>query len=458
MSQPQPTFHQDNDHKDSTLLYGGALILLILGFVLAYQFVEPAPPKQLRISTGSPHNAYFQYASQYAEILTQQGITLQVDRSAGSVENLQRLADRETDIALVQGGIEHPASDQFRSLGSLYFEPLWLFYRKPLGLTQLTGLSGKRVAIGAEGSGTRAVALQLLHDNGIVMPTVSKPEAESTSQQNSTQLLPISGQPAVNALTSGDIDALFLVTSPTSELIQQLINHPDIELLSFSRADAYQRQHRFLSSVTLPEGVFDLAKNIPNRPIQLLAPTANLVVRDDFHPALTVLLLQAASQTHGQGGMFEQPSQFPSAHFTNFELNSDAERYHRAGPPFLQRYLPFWAANLIDRLIIMLVPIITLMIPLTKILPPTYRWRIRSRIYRWYGQLRELDFRTEQVTDAIQAQTLLDELACIEYDVMQVPVPKSYAENQYNLRLHLRLIRERLERKLIETGPHPGSQ
>lgn len=451
MSKPQP---QVTTHSDSFMLYGGALALLLLGFVLAYQFVEPAPPKQLRISTGSPQNAYFQYASQYAEILARQGIELQVDASAGSVENLQRLANKQTDIALVQGGIDHPDRDQFRSLGSLYFEPLWLFYRKSVALDKLTDLQGKKVAIGSEGSGTRAVALQLLNANGIDSPRDSGSGSSTVAalQKNrlKTQLKPIGGQPAVDALKAGELDALFIVTSPSSELIQQLITHPDIGLFSFRRAEAYQSQYHFLSSVTLPEGVFDLANNIPNRPIQLLAPTATLVTRSDFHPALTAQLLQAARQVHGQGGLFEQPGQFPSKRFINFELNPDAERYYRSGPPFLQRYLPFWAANLIDRLVIMLVPIITLMIPLTKVLPPTYRWRIRSRIYRWYGQLRELDFRAEQITDIDQAHALLADLARIEREVMQVAVPKSYAENQYNLRLHLRLIRERLEHKLVE--------
>ncbi|MEH6472984.1 MAG: TAXI family TRAP transporter solute-binding subunit [Halopseudomonas sp.] len=423
-------------HKDSYLLYGLGMVLLLAGFIFAYQFVEPAPPKELRLSTGSPQNAYYRYGGQYAEILAKQGIELEVVSSAGSVENLQRLADNEVDIALVQGGIGHQDSAEFRSLGSLYFEPLWLFYRKAVAVEHLTDLTGKRIAVGTEGSGTRPVALQLLQDNGI--------------DASSAELLDLSSAEAVQALSDGSLDALFMVTSPTSKLVQQLVATPSVGLLSFSRANAYQSKHSFLSSVTLPEGVFDMVNNIPDRPIHLLAPTATLVTRADFHPALSVLMLQVASEIHGQGGLFEQQGQFPSPRFVEFELSEDAERYYRSGPPFLQRYLPFWAANLIDRLVVMLIPIITLMIPLSKLLPPTYRWRIRSRIYRWYDQLRDLDARTDTASSASEIDALLEELAEVEKEVRQVPIPKSYADNQYNLRLHLQLIRDRLERKREE--------
>ncbi|MFT5721092.1 MAG: TRAP transporter TAXI family solute receptor [Motiliproteus sp.] len=420
--------------KDSYLLYGLGAILLLLGFVLAYQFVEPAPPTQLKLSTGSPQNTYYRYGHQYADFLARQGVELEVLSSAGSVENLQRLADHQVDIALVQGGIGHADSANLRSLGSLYFEPLWVFYREGIAVERLTDLVGKRIAVGSQGSGTRPVALQLLQDNGI--------------SADKAELLALSSQAAAEALAEGSLDALFMVTSPTSGLVRQLISNPSIRLLSFSRASAYQSKHGYLSSVTLPEGVFDLVNNIPDRPISLLAVTATLVVRADFHPALSVLLLQAATKIHGQGGLFEQAGQFPAARFVDFELNEEAERYYRSGPPFLQRYLPFWAANLVDRLVVMLIPIFTLMIPLMKILPPTYRWRIRSRIYRWYEQLRDLDVRTNDASSPAEIEALLQELIDVEHEVMQLPVPKSYADNQYNLRLHLQLIRGRLERKI----------
>ena len=439
MSNPSPTV-DPKPKNDSFWLYGGGLLLLVAGFWLAYQFVDPAPPKQLLIATGSPQNAYYRNAERYAERLAHEGIKLDILSTAGSVENLQKLVDGTVDIALVQGGIDHPQHERLRSLGSLYFEPLWLFHRQDQPLSRLTELSGKRIAVGAPGSGTRPVAMALLDNNGI-------------SAENS-ELLPLSSEQAAIGLIDGSVDALFLVTSAGSTLVQQLLASPEIELMSFTRAGAYRSKHEFLSSVTLPEGVFDLVNNIPNRSIELLAPAATLVVRNDFHPALAGLMLQIVSQVHGQGGLFEQPGEFPSSRYAQFQLSEDAQRYFRSGPPFLQRFLPFWAANLIDRLVVMLIPIVTLMIPLSKILPPTYRWRVRSRIYRWYDQIRDLDFRTEQVNEREEAMALRQELHAVEREIMQVPVPKSYAENQYNLRVHLRLIDDRLQQKIEQAQTH----
>ncbi len=417
---------------DHLLLYGAGALLILIGFIIAYQFVEPAPPDRIRMTTGHPGNAYYQFALQYQQALARNGITLEIMPSAGSVENLQRLHSGQADIAFIQGGIRDDSAHSLESLGSLYYEPLWLFHRKSAALDYLSGLKGQTISVGDPGSGTRAVALQLLNDNGV-------------DSSNSTLTSHVSDP--LNALLNGDVDAVFLVTSPSTTQIQTLIQHPDITLFHVQRAPAYLRRHSYLSSVTLAQGVIDPAQNSPAESITLLAPAATLVVNRQFHPALTALLLQAAQQIHGRHGLFANAGDFPAATHTDYPLNSDAERFYRAGPPFLQRYLPFWAANLIDRLMVMLVPLVTLMIPLVKILPPTYRWRVRSRIYRWYDQLRDLDFAVDALNNGTESATLFDRLHQLEKEIMDVEVPKSYADTQYNLRLHLRLIRERLERK-----------
>ncbi len=422
------------NQKEPFILYGAGVLLVVLGFVLAYQFVEPAPPDSIRIATGNPQNAYYRFAKEYQQALAAQGVRLEVISTAGSVENLQRLETGDVDIAFVQGGIEANPDSGLEALGSLYFEPLWLFHRNDIDIQRLTDLKQKRLAVGAGGSGTQSVVRQLLLDNGI--------------NSSNSELLPLADEEAVDALNNGEIDAVFFVTSPRSPLVNQLLKTTSVTLFSFDRAEGYQRLHRFLSSVTVPTGVIDMEHNIPDKTITLLAPAATLVVNREFHPALAVLMLEAATQSHGKGGLFEEPNQFPSREWVDYPLHEDAERFLKSGPPLLMRFLPFWAANLVDRLMVMLIPLITLMIPLAKVLPPTYRWRVRSRIYRWYDQLRDLDFKAESVTTGEQAQRLLDQLVEVEKDVMQVPVPKSYADTQYNLRLHFRLIRERLERKL----------
>ncbi len=425
---------EQHHRKESILIYGTGILLVLFGFILAYQFVEPAPPKTITIATGNPQNAYFQFASEYKESLHKQGIELNILSTAGSVENLELIQSGKADIAFVQGGIPKPETATLLALGSLYFEPLWVFYRDEIQFNRLSELNNLKLAVGKPGSGTRAVALQLLADNNIT--------------DNNSTFLPLSGTAAADALVNNEIDVFFAVTSAKSPVIKELLKQPGIKLFSFTRAEAYTRLHRYLSSVSVPTGIADLAKNIPDQDITLVAPAATLVVREDFHPALATLMLQAASNSHADGGLFEGIGQFPSKEFLDYEMHEDAERFLKSGPPFLQRFMPFWLANLVDRLIVMLVPLLTLMIPLAKVLPPTYRWRVRSRIYRWYDQLRSLDFRAEGISDKQQALQLLNELVDIEKDVMQVVVPKSYADAQYNLRLHIRLIRERLERTL----------
>ena len=286
------------------------------------------------------------------------------------------------------------------------------------------------MAIGPEGSGTRAVALQLLGDNSI-------------NTSNST-LLELSGRKAADALLGGQIDAAFFIASPRSPIVRALLDSTEIRLMDFKRADAYTRTHRFLSSVTLPQGVINLRQDIPDRETRLLAATANLVVHKQTHPALIDLLLQGATELHGPGGWFETAGEFPQPDYLVYPLSTDAKRFYDYGPPLLQRYLPFWAATLVDRLKVMLLPLIALMIPLIKIMPPIYRWRIRSRIYRWYREVLTLDKSVfQQGTDIHHA---IAELDAIEREVSKVSVPLSFAEELYDLRLHIALVREKLEK------------
>jgi hypothetical protein len=351
--------------------------------------------------------------------------------TAGSVENLALLRAGEVDVALVQGGLAAPADGELlEGLASLYHEPLWVFHTLGDDLVDLRGLAGKHLAVGAEGSGTRAVALPLLGQNGI--------------DAVSAVLRDVGGAAAVEALRSGVVDAAFFVAAPSAPLIADLLRDSEVQLLGFSRAEAYTRRFDYLSKVTLVAGQVDLAKGMPEADVPLVAPTANLVVSTEFHPALVTLLLQAASAVHAGGDGFTAPGTFPSAQHLDLPLNDAARRYHASGPPFLQRFLPFWAATLVDRLAVMLVPLLTLLLPLFKILPPTYRWRIRSRIYRWYRDLRQVEQRIYGGADADVTAWAEDELDRIEGEVSQINVPLSYADQLFNLRLHIRFVRREL--------------
>jgi TRAP transporter TAXI family solute receptor len=436
-SPPRP--RRDHGVRERWRLFGPAIALTLAGFIVAYQFVEPAPPSRIAIATGRAEGAYHGFAERYAEILARDGITLEVRATSGSLANLDLLADPASgiDLAFVQGGTGTPAATtDLRSLGSLYFEPLWIFTREQPSPRRIPALAGRRVATGGEGSGTRAVALQLLADNGLTDGVAT--------------LLPLGGNEAAEALLAGEVDAAFFVASPKAPVIARLLKAKDIRPMSLARAEAYARRYRFLSRVTLPEGVIDFARNIPDREIALLAPAATLVARAELHPALTVLLLEAAGQVHRAGGLFETPGAFPAPHHLDFPLNEAAGRYFEYGPPFLQRYMPFWAADLIDRLKVMLLPLVTLLFPLFKIVPPTYRWRVRSRIYRWYRELQTIDDHIGAAGPAYNLERLAGDLTRIEQEVTRVSVPLAYADALYDLRLHIAFVRDRLQQ--IQAG------
>jgi TRAP transporter TAXI family solute receptor len=407
--------------------YVPAVLLVVAAFAVAYQFVKPAPPDRLVVATGSAGGAYHAFARRYAEVFAREGITLELRNSAGSVENVRLLADGEVDVAFVQGGVEAPAGASLVSLGSLYYEPLWLFHRGDLAIGRLPELAGRRIAIGGQGSGTRALVAGLLADNGLT---------------NAADWSSLGNEAAADALIAGDIDAAFFVMSPEAALIDRLLRDPAIRVADFSRAEAYSRRYHYLSYLHLPEGVIDLAENIPDHPVRLLAPAANLVTTEDLHPALADLLLIAAGEVHRGGGWFEAPGEFPTQRLLAFPLSDEAARHYENGPPFLMRYLPFWAASLLDRIKVMLLPLVVLLIPLIRVMPPIYQWRMRARVYRLYDRLE----RAEQLAGNGERDSawLDDELQRIDAEVRRVRVPASFSDQLYHLRQHVELVRRGL--------------
>ena len=406
------------------------VFIVVSGFIFTFQFVEPAPPKTLTIAAGNHTLAYYSFAKRYARLLKERGVTLNVLETKGSVDNLKILSDKskKVDIAFVQGGIK-TENKKLATLGSMYYEPLWVFYRADFAVNYLTELVGKKIAIGAKKSGTNALAVSILEKNGI--------------DAKVSQLLTIPGEAAAKKLLNGEIDVMFMVASPKAPLLQNLLRSSKISIMDFKRARAYERVFPSLSVLTLPEGAIDFKENIPNKEVTLLTTTANLVASEDLHPALVGLFLQAATKTHEKLGLFERSSQFPTPTYISLPLNKEAKRYYKHGTPFLQRYLPFWLANMLDRLKIMLLPMIVLLIPLVKVFPPLYRWMVRKRIYSWYSELRSVDPELVEV-DTNKLALFLAKLEKIEEDLSKVNVPLSYADEVYNLRLHIEMVRDKL--------------
>lgn len=410
-----------------------AVLLMVAALWFLLRMVQPAPPAVITIATGGASGAYYGFGRRYAEVLARSGVTLKVQSTAGSLENVRLLKDGKSGIglALVQGGITNTAaSPEIVSLGRVFAEPLWVFYRGTESLEMLHQLKGRRIAIGAEGSGTRHLALALLEANQIDATTAT--------------LLPVSGKPAADGLLAGQIDAVFLAMAPESELVQDLMRDPRVQLMSFSQAEAYTRRMPYLQRLVLPKGAFDFVRNVPDRDIVLVAPVAAVVARDGLHPALAGLMIDAMREVHGKGGLFHRFGEFPQATDPEFELEGDVERYYKSGASLLKRYLPFWLATFIERMLVLAVPVAGLALPMIKGLPRLYRWRIKRRLLYWYSRLKVL----EQQVAADPGGAALDaqhrEIERIDRAVSVIPVPLGFSEEYYSLRSAIDLVRQRV--------------
>jgi hypothetical protein len=442
--------------RDLIATIGPFVVLALALLALAYWVLDPTPPRHVVLATGIDQGAYAEFGKRYAQQLRQYGITVELRSTQGAAENLQllRAPDSGVDLAFVQGGAdEQPRADTdddtgLVSLGSLFYEPVWLFYRtdsarrllKSETLGSLSQLPGWRLNVGAPGSGVPHLIATLIDANRIDAGAVT--------------LLRKPPTPAVVELVEGRLDALVFASAPESLLVQMLLQTPGIALFDFGQADAYSRRFPFLTPVTLPRGVVDLARDLPPRDVRLVAPTATLIARQGTHPALMQLFVQAAQQIHGGAGWFQRKGEFPTAAATEQPLAKEAQRFYANGTPVLQRYLPFWLANLIERMWPVLVTIVAVLIPLSRALPPLYDFRIRSRIFRWYAQLREV----EHAIGHRPAPELLAELARLETRVEGVTVPLSYADELYSLRGHIRMVGERLRGgSMAPPGPLPAA-
>ncbi len=408
------------------------LFLVGLIFHFSSLLVSPAPPDEITLAAGTKNGNYYRSALNYREAFAKHGITVNILETSGAIENLELVKTDKADLALVQSGLQADTVSEetplnYKSLGSLYYEPLWVFSKE--SLPNLAVLKGKAIAIGTDGSGTQAVVRRVLKQNGIT--------------NTNSRLVAIGGESAATALQEDQISAAFFISGIRSKSVLTLLNDPTVQLLSINRAEAYQRIFHFVSVVDLPEGVVNLGKNIPSVSKQLISSAALLVVRKDLHPAIEDLLMTLMTDIHHEGSILSEPGEFPSEKYSDIPIPDEARRYHRDGPSFMQKHFPFWLATYIDRIKFMLLPLITLLFPLFKIMPPTYRWRIRSRIYKWYNQLGDIEEDLYESRTKKQAKEVLKRLDALSEEVKKVHVPNSYAESLYNLKVHIELIRNR---------------
>ena len=429
------------------LISVGPFILLTLVLLwLAYLILDPTPPRIVVLATGAEQGAYAEFGKRYAAELAKFGIKVELRTTAGAAENRRLLRDPSSgvDIAFMQSGAgdaiyavdEDKSGRPLFSLGNLFLEPVWVFYRADAAqrtasrdtLERLDDIVPLTLNIGPPGSGAANLLDKILNANKI--------------DQARMKLQRLPPTPAVVALLGGELDALTFVSAPESAFVRMLLQTPGIRLLEFPQSDAYARRFEFLTSVTMPRGTLDL-QDLPPADVRLVAATASMVTTDRFHPALVQLFVQAAQRIHGESSWFGPAGEFPNGSAREFPLAKEAARYYRDGPPLLQRYLPFWLANLVDRMWVVLASIIVILIPLSRIVPPLYEFRIRSRVFRWYRQLREIE-EAANGKDARPAE-LLPRLDQLEHRVEQVSVPLSYADELYALRGHIDMVRKKLQ-------------
>ncbi|MGV3570235.1 MAG: TAXI family TRAP transporter solute-binding subunit [Ramlibacter sp.] len=423
--------------RDLLISAGPVALLAVALLVLAYLWLDPNPPKRVTLATGPAQSAYDEFGKRYRQRLAAYGIDVVLLPSEGSSANLQLLRSGRADLGFVQGGSGDRAANEesgVLSLGSLFVEPVWLFYREEAaralpggtiaGLAQLQSL---RLNVGTTGSGVPHLMDKLFEANKVDPATLQLSRLEQT--------------PATVAFLAGELDAIVFASAPESLMVQMLLMTPGVRLMDFGQSEAYSRRFPFLTPVVLPRGVVDLAGDRPAQDVRLVATTTALLTREGTHPALLQLFAQAARELHGPAGWFNRAGSFPTIEHSEYPVSPEAERAIRSGRPFLQRWLPFWLANLVERMWLVLGIILAVLLPLSRIVPPLYQFRIRSRVFRWYAQLRDIENRLHE--EPGRGAELARELDALDEKVGRISVPLAYADELYALRNNISVVRRK---------------
>jgi TRAP-type uncharacterized transport system substrate-binding protein len=410
----------------SAAIAGAALVML-----------SNMPPRVIAMATGVEGDAYYAIGKRYQAALAKANVEVRLVQTVGSLENLALLRDPQSgvSVALTQGGVPGAGDiSGVESLGTLFYEPMWWFERRGNPDTGVERLRGKTISIGPEGSGAHALSHELMTRTG--------------SERLIGKVLNLAPQEASEKLLAGEIDSAFMMTSWRSRVVQRLLADERIELAGFPHADAFVALYPFLNKVVLPRGVTNLAQDQPPTDVTLIATKANLVVRKDLHPAIQYLLLNAAAEIHSSASIFNRANTFPAGEVIDIPLSNEASRFYKSGLPFLHDYFPFWMAALVGKLIILLIPILGVLYPMTQFLPRLYDWMMRSKVVRMYGELRLLeDEMASARRNGGDAGELVARLDSLEEQANRLRVPAAYVSMLYGLRHHIELVRESLKKR-----------
>lgn len=421
-----------------------ALIVVLTALCIwaSLQFLQPLPPRQLTIASGPSYSLFHRHAERYRAALEREGVTLIERPTEGAGENLALLADPTTgvDIAFLQGG--QASASEARNLvmiASLYYQPLWIFVRRGEEIDSLAMLAGRRVATGMAGSGTHALAAPLLAANGVTPANATLIELPTDRAQAS--------------LNARQVDAAIFVGGVRTPAIAAALADPTLSLVSLAQVDAYPQRYPFLTRQTLYSGAIGFAPPLPPKDVALVTTEAMLAARDDINPAIVNLLLEVLRDVHDDQGFFERPGEFPNVEQVDLPVSPDAVRHRRFGPSLLYRYLPFWGATFVERFIIIVLPLLAVLVPVVRLLPHVVAWRVRSRIYRWYGELSLLEHEVASQNTNPPIQKWLADVLRIERAAERFEPPASFASEAYTLREHIELVRRAI---LARANPTPA--
>lgn len=400
-------------------------------------FIRSAPPTEITISSGPKGSIFHGIAEKYQKTLKKSGIKVHILTSNGSLENLKRISEKNTkvDLALVQSGSddENTNLSQLVSLGGLSYQPLFFFYSgNPV--ERLSQLKGKTIAIGAEGSGARKLSLKLMKLNGI---------------EEGPHFVTMEGQAASEALLARKVDGVFLMGEDASlDVLRKLLHSDDIRLMNFKNANAYVRKVDILHILELPQGVLNFEKNIPDHDITLMGPMVELIATENLHPAMSDIILDAAMEIHGNAGIFKKRGEFPIAAENKIKLSDDANRFYKSGKSFFYRYLPFWLASILNRILVVFLPMLIVLIPAVRSIPAIFYWSGQMRIRRRYRALLKLEAKFMNEKDPEKLKDLNEQFERIEKDVQHMKVKAIFADQFYSLRAHIDYVRRLMATKI----------
>jgi len=422
------------------------LILLLLILMGVWWYADPPPPNRVQLATGPVGSSYEVLGKKYAEYFKKKGVTLELLDTKGAQENIDRLVGRSDSVqaAFVQAGVVHAKDVKgIESLGAIAYAPIWFFYRGPeIKTTDYESVDGsikyflnKKIAIGIEGSGTRSQAMKIL---------------KAAGHEKRFQFFSLGVRDSVKALQAGEIDGAFIVDAYEAPNVQALLNDPNLHLVTFNLARAFTKVIPYLHILDVPQGSFNLERNNPPRDMKLLATTTNLLINDRMHPAIQFLFLEAAREINGKETFFSERGEFPSFKDSMLHESPVALHYEQNRYPLLSNYVPFWLAELINRLVLIILPFCVLGYPILKTLPSFRTRRMQNKINSLYGSLKLLEQELMNGFDSAQRDEYLKRLDLLEYQALKINISRNLSKDYYSLRTSIDYVRICLNR-----GSHP---